>query len=273
MFLDSALRVKLGDFGLSRKLEDDENFSGHMVGTPYYFAPEVVKSKPFSNKTDVWSAGVIAYEIAFLKKPFQAKSMKGLYKKIAEVNYEALPETADVRVARIITSILLLEPHERPSATKLCHDVDLREYAVGDKSQMTPAKRPSVTPIATPESTALPPEKPTSGKKKSKAVMKMLMSVADLAPPAPKDEVKQDGIMSPVKLSSPLALPAAVSPSKGVVNGGANGACDTSSHEAEEDYNDDFEDEADTDFEDASDEDCDYEDDFESYDDSLIALQ
>ena len=53
-----------------------------MVGTPYYLSPEIIESRDYSFKTDIWSLGVILYELCTLKPPFNDKSLHGLALKI-----------------------------------------------------------------------------------------------------------------------------------------------------------------------------------------------
>ncbi len=55
-----------------------------MVGTPYYLSPEIVENRPYSFKSDVWSLGVILYELCALKPPFTADSMHFLALKIGK---------------------------------------------------------------------------------------------------------------------------------------------------------------------------------------------
>ena len=41
-----------------------------LLGTPYYMAPQLLKAEKYSSKCDVWSTGVVFYEILFGKIPF-----------------------------------------------------------------------------------------------------------------------------------------------------------------------------------------------------------
>ena len=53
-----------------------------MVGTPYYLSPELCEDKPYNNKSDVWSLGVILYELCTLRHPFEANNQGSLILKI-----------------------------------------------------------------------------------------------------------------------------------------------------------------------------------------------
>jgi NIMA (never in mitosis gene a)-related kinase len=55
--------LKIGDFGIAKVLNHTREHCKTMVGTPYYLSPEIIESKSYSFKTDIWSLGVILYEL------------------------------------------------------------------------------------------------------------------------------------------------------------------------------------------------------------------
>jgi NIMA (never in mitosis gene a)-related kinase 1/4/5 len=60
------------------------------TGTPYYASPEIWRDKPYDFKSDVWSLGVIIYQIAMLKLPFEADDIDGLYKKVCRGKFDEI---------------------------------------------------------------------------------------------------------------------------------------------------------------------------------------
>lgn len=74
--------MKLGDFGIAKILNKTADKAKTMVGTPYYLSPEIIENKPYTGKSDIWSLGVILYELCMLKPPFDADSLHFLALKI-----------------------------------------------------------------------------------------------------------------------------------------------------------------------------------------------
>jgi serine/threonine protein kinase len=70
----SIATVKLADFGLSKVLQPNAIRDTPLIGTPHYSAPEILnRDRHYGCKVDVWSYGVVAYELLTGTKPFPAK--------------------------------------------------------------------------------------------------------------------------------------------------------------------------------------------------------
>jgi len=67
IFLSSYEIVKLGDFGISRMLDNCNEAAMTVVGTPFYMSPELCQNKPYTMKTDIWSLGCLLYELCEFK--------------------------------------------------------------------------------------------------------------------------------------------------------------------------------------------------------------
>ncbi|EGR27132.1 protein kinase domain protein [Ichthyophthirius multifiliis] len=70
IFLMKDNFLKIGDFGIAKVLNHTRDHCKTMVGTPYYLSPEIIESKSYSFKTDIWSLGIILYELCAQKPPF-----------------------------------------------------------------------------------------------------------------------------------------------------------------------------------------------------------
>jgi serine/threonine protein kinase len=84
--------LKLGDFGISKALQSESDLLLTKVGTPYFMPPEVIQDKPYDAKADVWSLGVILYELITLKKPFDGNDHRDLFNAIISKPIDPLPD-------------------------------------------------------------------------------------------------------------------------------------------------------------------------------------
>ena len=84
--------MKLGDFGVSRFLPNRSAKAKTNVGTVYYQSPELCLGEPYNDKTDVWSIGIVLFELCTFKLPFDGKSIMIIYKKLMEEYHGKIPE-------------------------------------------------------------------------------------------------------------------------------------------------------------------------------------
>lgn len=117
ILLTSTGLIKLGDFGFSHQYEDTVSggVANTFCGTPYYLAPELWENKRYSKKADVWSLGVLLYEILALKRPFTATNMKGLMSKVLKGEFPPLPDKYSQDLKDVVKFILDVDPNHRPS--------------------------------------------------------------------------------------------------------------------------------------------------------------
>ena len=130
IFLTEKLELKLGDFGLARKLMHSESKCYNFSGTPAYMAPEIVEKKFYTLKADIWPIGVIMYQLLLGELPFNGKAGFSVEDQIKNVMLD-FPKNAIISEAArdLITQILVYDPEQRPSLYQILeHDF----FKIGD---------------------------------------------------------------------------------------------------------------------------------------------
>lgn len=67
--------LKISDLGFAQKFDNEKGMDLYL-GTPLYMAPELVNKERYSEKVDVWSLGIITYQLLCGKTPFDGKNLK-----------------------------------------------------------------------------------------------------------------------------------------------------------------------------------------------------
>ena len=111
--------VKLGDFGIAKNFQRTIDKAKTMVGTPYYLSPEMIESKPYDSKSDIWSLGVLLYEMMTFKMPFNANSLASLIIKITRGNYSPPPVIYTKDLRELVSKCLTLDPKNRPTIKEI----------------------------------------------------------------------------------------------------------------------------------------------------------
>ncbi|HYR27391.1 MAG TPA: protein kinase, partial [Thermoanaerobaculia bacterium] len=130
VLIDAKGEVKLMDFGIARMAETPEGVTqaGLIVGTPHYMSPEQVQGKQLDARSDVYSMGILLYEMLVGKRPFESSSLTGvLTAHITEAAKPPMDHRPDIGrdVNAIVMRCLAKDPKARyADAGALLADLD-----------------------------------------------------------------------------------------------------------------------------------------------------
>jgi serine/threonine protein kinase len=121
ILIDDNWKIKIGDFGLSRfyKPDDHEDNRGR-IGTPHWMAPEVLKGEKYETSADIFSYGMILWEIITQEipyygiNPYQVISLVADKKQIVKV-----PEQGNNTLRKIVKKCIQYEPEQRPKLDEI----------------------------------------------------------------------------------------------------------------------------------------------------------
>jgi len=126
LMINSRGAVKIADFGIAlsnHDLSKKLTTTGEFVGTPGYLSPEVCLGKPVDQRSDIFSLGIVMFEMLTGRMPFTDESPLGLMLEVVkaeipdvrEINHDVDPE-----VARILDKMIAKDPAER---YQNCHEI------------------------------------------------------------------------------------------------------------------------------------------------------
>uniref|UniRef100_UPI0037E7B9C2 serine/threonine-protein kinase Nek5-like n=1 Tax=Semicossyphus pulcher TaxID=241346 RepID=UPI0037E7B9C2 len=116
---NGGMKAKLGDFGIARMLNNTMELARTCVGTPYYLSPEICESRPYNNKTDIWSLGCVLYELCSLRHPFEGSSLRQLVSKICRGRFNPVPSRYSYELRLLVTQLFKVNPRDRPSVSSV----------------------------------------------------------------------------------------------------------------------------------------------------------
>ncbi len=142
-------RVKLTDFGLARAADDVRlTGTGLVAGTPLYMAPEQARGEDLDARADLFSLGVLLYELCTGQTPFEAGTPLAVLRKLTDEPHrpvrELSPDTPEW-LAILIDRLLAKSPADRfPSAREVASILDFHWSALKTSSDVVavcPRKR------------------------------------------------------------------------------------------------------------------------------------
>lgn len=118
VMVDEDRTVRLMDFGLAKYISDDGAVTadGRLVGTFRYMAPEQILGEKLDTRTDLYSLGVILYELLAGRPPFEARTPYELWQKVLETEATAigtLNPASDRVLSRVAHRLIRKEPDDR----------------------------------------------------------------------------------------------------------------------------------------------------------------
>src|ERR1700734_1828522 len=168
--------VKVTDFGIARAMNTEESLTqtGAVMGTAAYFSPEQAEGKGVDSRSDIYSLGVVLYEMAVGRPPFTGDSPVAVASKHVR-DQPVLPRAANPTVPPALEAVIMKAMAKNPddrygSAEELRADLlrfaDGRPVEAGDPgltSGMTAFGATQGVPMTTGRTMAVPPAGPPPG--------------------------------------------------------------------------------------------------------------
>ena len=170
-------RVKVTDFGIGKftgASTSELTRAGHMVGSPAYMSPEQVKGEKLDGRSDLFSLGIVLYELLTGARPFPGESITTLVYQILHTEpKDPLEWKADLPIAtrEVIARLLAKSPDRRPADARAFVEELNRIEKIHRESELTRralAEVPPTTPLRTvPAGAGVPPPLPEPPKRRS----------------------------------------------------------------------------------------------------------
>lgn len=148
LIITDDFKVKLTDFGIAHF--DDSSFtlqtrSGDILGTPAYMSPEQIAGQAADKRSDLYSLGVILYELIVGQRPFREKNITALFKAITQ-NKVLPPKKANPSLPKAINALVVKCLEKNPdrryqSGSELTRDLSAFLTGKGSDPQMLKGTR------------------------------------------------------------------------------------------------------------------------------------
>ncbi|XWV24775.1 putative serine threonine-protein kinase [Tupanvirus deep ocean] len=112
---DEKIILKLADFGLAKSyMETEESLMSTICGSPLYMAPELILNKEYNSKADLWSFGIIMYQLLYGVHPQSASSFPQLVRNLKTQSIDfKLNKNFTTHCFDLVSKLLIKDPRKR----------------------------------------------------------------------------------------------------------------------------------------------------------------
>ena len=107
--------IKISDFGFAKSFEKNQLITT-FCGSPLYMAPEIIKHREYNNNSDIWSLGVLLYELISKIHPYTMRTRRELWKLINDdsivIDYSFIENK---KIREFLKNMLVIDPKQRIS--------------------------------------------------------------------------------------------------------------------------------------------------------------
>jgi serine/threonine protein kinase len=114
LLVDGVMNVKLADFGFARLKQDGETMT--RCGTPCWTAPEILQNSTYNEKADIYSLGVVLWELLTRKVPYSDSNFMKVTLDVIAGRRPEIPGDCPIQYKELIRACWAHEPELRPSA-------------------------------------------------------------------------------------------------------------------------------------------------------------
>ena len=135
ILLDHLGNVKIADFGVSAELLNTFSDKDTVIGTPFWMSPEVISKSKYNKKTDIWSLGITAIEMAEGEPPYShIHPIRAMFA-IKNSPPQGLSDSNkwSVEFNSFVRRCLTFDPKKRPNTKELLNDPFIVKKAKGKK--------------------------------------------------------------------------------------------------------------------------------------------
>src|SRR4051812_7110603 len=213
ILLDRAGRVKIADFGIAKMAgqSTELTMAGSVMGSPQYLSPEQIRGDDLDGRSDIFSLGVVLYEMLSGRRPFEGDTITTLVYQILHKDPPPVSELRAVppRVETLLRGMLAKSRDERiPTAGEVARELAAIEAELSDETLSAPAgpgpfEPTRVLPRRTTDAPILPVGAPSGTRSGLGTVPASPETTPSVPPPAPM-------AAAPIPTASTPAVPAAV---------------------------------------------------------------